>query len=440
MPPLGATIKRFLPRTLLGRSILIIVAPLIVLQLVSAWVFYDRHWETIGRRLASAVAGEIDLVIETLRLFPGPDNERWILGATTDLGLRIVHRRGDILPNETSARGRSTLERLLANALNETVRRPFHLDARSLERDVRIKIQLQDGVLDVLVPRERLFSSTTYIFVMWMVGTSLVLFAVATVFMRNQVRPIRRLAIAVDAFGKGREAPPIKPEGATEVRRVALAFNVMRERILRMITQRTDMLSGVSHDLRTPLTRMKLQLAMLPASRELAELQSDVVEMEKMLAAYLAFARGEAAEAVVETDLATLVEDVAQGARRAGATIAASSSGRLVVPVRPNAFKRCLDNLVANAAFHGSRVAINAARRGDTIEILVDDDGPGIPEDKREEVFRPFFRLEGSRNPETGGTGLGLAIARDLIRGHGGDITLDQAPLGGLRARLRLPI
>lgn len=438
--PIGAVIKRILPHTLLGRSILIIVVPLILLQLVSAWVFYDRHWETIARRLASAVAVEINLMIETLHQFPGPENESWILGSTTDLGFRIVYRRGDILPNQAPVRDRSTLERLLTNALEESVRRPFHLDARSLERDVGIKVQLSDGVLDLRVPRERLFSSTTYIFVMWMVGTSLVLFAVATLFMRNQVRSIRRLAIAVDAFGKGRETPPIKPEGATEVRRVAHAFNIMRERIQRMITQRTEMLAGVSHDLRTPLTRMKLQLAMLPASKELAELQSDVAEMEKMLAAYLAFARGEAAESVVDTDLGALLDDIAQGARRAGATVAAKSTGDLVVAIRPDAFKRCLGNIVANAAFHGSHVEISAARRGDTIEIVVDDDGPGIPEEKREEVFRPFYRLEGSRNPETGGTGLGLAIARDLIRGHGGDITLDRAPMGGLRARLKLPL
>jgi two-component system osmolarity sensor histidine kinase EnvZ len=305
---------------------------------------------------------------------------------------------------------------------------------------VRIKVQLQDGVLDVLVSRERLFSSTTYIFVMWMVGTAMVLFAVATVFMRNQVRPIRRLAIAVDRFGKGRDVPDFKPEGSTEIRLAAQAFNRMRERILRSISQRTDMLAGVSHDLRTPLTRMKLQLAMLGDGEEIADLKADVAEMEKLVDEYLAFARGESTEEVIPADLADLIDDVVSGARRNGGSITLDAGPDLTVAVRPNAFKRCLTNVVANAQRHGERVDVHAARRRDAIEIVVDDDGPGIPADEREEVFKPFYRREGSRNIETGGTGLGLTIARDIMRGHGGDITLEEAPQGGVRARLTLPV
>jgi two-component system osmolarity sensor histidine kinase EnvZ len=434
-------LKRFLPRSLLGRSLLIIVSPLILLQVVSTWIFYDRHWETITRRLASGVAGEIASVIDSRRNFPGPENQRWLFyTAGANLGLRIAFRADDILPNERTAGRAGTLELLLGNALRERVRRPFRMDTWSAAREVRIQVQLPDGVLDVVVDRERLFSSTTYIFVMWMVGTSLVLFAVAMIFMRNQIRPIRRLSAAVDSFGKGREAPDFKPEGATEIRQAAVAFTRMRERIQNAITQRTEMLAGVSHDLRTPLTRMKLQLALLGDRPETQELQSDVVEMEKMVEEYLAFARGESAEKVVASDIGALLAEVVNGARHEAADIALATKGVLTVPVRPNAFKRCIANLVGNAAAYANRISIEAVRNGAQVSIFVDDDGPGIPEDQREAVFKPFFRLDSSRNRETGGTGLGLTIARDVMRGHGGDLTIEESPMGGVRARLRLPV
>jgi two-component system osmolarity sensor histidine kinase EnvZ len=433
-------IKRFLPRSLLGRSLLIIVTPLILLQIVSAWIFYDRHWETISRRLASGVAGEIASVIDSRRNFPGPENQRWLFyTAGANLGLRIAFRADDILPNESPDARFGSLERLLGNALRERVRRPFRMDTWSAAREVRIQVQLPDGVLDVVVDRERLFSSTTYIFVMWMVGTSLVLFAVAMIFMRNQIRPIRRLSAAVDSFGKGRDAPDFKPEGATEIRQAAVAFTRMRERIQSAITQRTEMLAGVSHDLRTPLTRMKLQLALLGDRSDTQELTSDVVEMEKMVEEYLAFARGESAEQVVESDIGALLAEVVNGARFEDAEIELDMKGALTVPVRPNAFKRCIANLVGNAAAYANRVGIEASRTGDSVSILVDDDGPGIPEDQREAVFKPFFRLDSSRNRATGGTGLGLTIARDVMRGHGGDLVIEESPLGGVRARLTLP-
>ncbi len=440
MNSLNRMIKNLLPRSLFGRSLLIIVMPLILLQVVSTWIFYDRHWETITRRLANAVAGEIATVIDNRRNFPGLKNQRlFFLSTGAHLGLRVGFRADDILPNISPATGSFILDRLMTKALRERVRRPFHLDTWTHARDVRIQVQLPDGVLDVVIPRERLFSSTTYIFVMWMVGTSLVLFAVAMMFMRNQIRPIRRLATAVDAFGKGREVPDFKPEGATEIRRAASAFNLMRERIYRTISQRTEMLAGVSHDLRTPLTRMKLQLAMLGDGPEVEEMKRDVAQMEDMVNDYLAFARGEAAEAVVACDIGGLLDDVVKISKHGDAEIALAAEGGLTVLVRPNAFKRCVTNLVNNAALHAGHIQITAGRQGDVVEVVVDDDGPGIPEDQREEVFKPFYRLDSSRNPDSGGTGLGLTVARDLIRGHGGDVTLEAAPSGGVRARLRLP-
>jgi two-component system osmolarity sensor histidine kinase EnvZ len=287
---------------------------------------------------------------------------------------------------------------------------------------------------------ERLISSTTKIFVFWMVGTSLVLFAVAALFMRNQISPLRRLAAAADSFGKGRDTPLFKPSGATEVRQAAAAFMIMRERIRRQIQQRTEMLAGVSHDLRTPLTRMKLQLAMLGNDPEIRELQSDVTTMEGMIEGYLNFARGEGSEERIPTDIATLLEEIVYEAARNDIGVDLSVETGVELALARNAFKRCITNLIENAARYGGEIGITATRNGSVLEITVDDDGPGIPEALREEAFRPFYRIDESRNPDTGGTGLGLTIARDIVLSHGGTLTLDESPAGGLRARIRVPI
>ena len=258
--------------------------------------------------------------------------------------------------------------------------------------------------------------------------------------MRNQVKPIRRLAIAADNFGKGRDVSNFKPEGASEVRQAGSAFLIMQERIVRQINQRTDMLAGVSHDLRTPLTRMKLQLEILNDHQGAEELKSDIAEMEHMLDGYLAFARGEGTEEPEPTDLTALLNDAVAQARRKGGVIDLHTEGKLMVSLKPKAFKRCLTNLIDNALQFAEHVSVRAGERGDAIEIAIDDDGPGIPEDLREEVFKPFYRIEGSRNPGTGGVGLGVTIVRDVIRGHGGEIRLGDSPNGGLRVRLRVPI
>ena len=434
-------LKQFLPRSLLGRSLLIIVMPLILLQIVSTWIFYDRHWGTITRRLATAVAGEIASVIDFRRSLSGTVNEAQLfqtVGAKLDL--RISFKLGKILPNEPYTTGSGILEEMLGNALRERVRRPFHMDTQSHPNEVRIQVQLPDGILDVAVHKERLFSSTTYIFVMWMVGTSLVLFAVAMVFMRNQVRPIRRLADAVENFGKGRDVPDFKPEGATEIRQAAAAFDMMRDRIQRMISQRTEMLAGVSHDLRTPLTRMTLQLAMLDDSADIADLKADLSEMEKMVEEYLSFARGEGTESVIVSDVKDILTDIVGRIDNQSSDITLKTDGDLSVPLRPNAFRRCVSNLVSNALIYGGNASILANRSGSAIQITIDDSGPGIPEDEREAVFRPFYRLDNARGPDKAGTGLGLAIARDVVRGLGGDLILEESPTGGARARVRLPV
>lgn len=433
-------VKKYLPKSLLGRSLMIIITPLIVVQVVSTWIFYDRHWDTVTRRLANSVASEIGLVINAKSRFGDAPNSDWILSVASDLGLAVNFRDGEILLNAPPVLGSGILDTRLANAMRERVRRPFQIDTWSHERLVQMKIQMPDGVMEVFVPRERLFSSTTYIFVMWMVGTSLLLFAIATLFMRNQVRPIRRLAAAVDDFGKGRDVPDFRPEGAAEIRRAAAAFGRMRGRIQNALSQRTEMLAGVSHDLRTPLTRMKLQLAMLGDSKEVDDLKEDLREMEVMVEEFLAFARGEGTEEAVDTDVGGLIETIAETAAIEGRRIEVQTEGDLFLTVRPNALRRCLTNLVGNALRHADTVRLSACRKPSLAEFIVDDDGPGIPAEERETVFKPFYRLDASRNPGTGGTGLGLSIARDLARGHGGEVTLETSPMGGLRATVRLPV
>jgi two-component system osmolarity sensor histidine kinase EnvZ len=434
-------LKRLLPQGLLGRSLLIIVTPLVVLQLVSAYVFYGSHWETVAKRLANGLAGDVGTVIESLRAFPDPESRMLIVSiAASKMELDVRFTEGDILPNRPQPPLHGFLDRALAEALRERVQRPVLFDTDSLEREVVIRVQLSDGLLEVYAPKKRLFSSTTYVFILWMLGTAMLLFGVATVFMRNQVRSVRKLASVADGFGKGRDVPVFKPEGASEVRQAAMAFNLMRERIQRQIQQRTEMLAGVSHDLRTPLTRMKLQLAIMGDIYGRAELDEDVAEMERMVEGYLAFARGEGSERPVSTDLPALVDDVVARYRRQGCTIDLHSEGNIVMPLRPNALQRALGNLIGNAIRYGGHVWVRVGTRKDAAEVLIDDDGPGIPPDRRDEVFKPFTRLETSRNAATGGVGLGLTIARDIVRGHGGDILLEDSPLGGLRARVRLPL
>ena len=438
---MAGRLDRFLPRTLFARSLLIIVMPLILLQIVSTWIFYERHWHIIMKRLAAGVAGEIGLIIDAMDRFPGDDAQGALLillAERTDLRATIAP--GAILPNRPQPEPTAGLDRLLARELTHRVRRPFQFDTAAYEDEILIRVQLKDSVLNVVAPRRRLFSSTTTFWALWMVGTSMILFAVAGLFMRNQIRPIRRLAEAADAYGKGREAKDPKLAGATEVRRATVAFRRMRERIRRQITQRTEMLAGVSHDLRTPLSRMKVALALLPENDDARELQADIAEMEAMLEAYLAFARGEGGEAAVETDLGELVEDVVTGARRAGASIDLRIVSAPKIPVQATAIRRCLVNLIDNAMRYAGQVWIVCRQQGEWFEIGIDDDGPGVPAADREKVFRPFYRRDRSHGGKTGGIGLGLSIARDVVQSHGGDIHLGDSPEGGLGVRVRLPV
>ena len=372
------SIKRYLPRGLFGRAVLIIVVPLVILQVVSGIVFYDRHWANVSRHRANALAGEVALVLELFREAPTELARADILDlARRTLDMRISMTDGDILPNEPYVPN-GALETTLSESLHAVAQRSAIIDTQSEPRRVAILLQLPEGVLRISINAERLISSTTKIFVLWMVGTSLVLFAVAALFMRNQVSPLRRLAAAADSFGKGRDAPLFKPSGATEVRQAAAAFMIMRDRIRRQIQQRTEMLAGVSHDLRTPLTRMKLQLAMLGDKPEIHELQEDVASMEGMIEGYLNFARGEGSEERRPTNIGQILEDIVHDAARNDIAVTLTVDDDVELALARNAFKRCLTNLVDNAARYANEIAIRATRNGSVLEITVDDNGPGM--------------------------------------------------------------
>jgi len=420
--------------------LLIILVPLLVVQAVALAIFYGSHLDLISRRLSGAVAGEIEHTIRILQSTSDATDRAWILQTGyRDFELRMRIVPGAHLQPNKRVNILGPMDDDLAIALRQDVGLPFTMDWTHDPTSVLIDVQLPDGVLHVEAPRKRLYTSMIYLYFVWLGGSSTLLFSIAALFMRNQVRAIRRLAEAAENFGLGRDTGAIRPEGAIEVRKAATAFNRMQERIRRFLTQRTEMLAGVSHDLRTPLTRLRLALAMLPVdgrcAAEAAEMTADVEEMERMISGYLAFARGEQAEQAQEIEIAGVLEEVAAGARRAGARVDVDvEAERLTLHLRPDAIRRAITNLVDNARRHAGRVVLSALAVGRSVLVMVDDDGPGIPADRRESVFRPF------ESGADGGTGLGLTIARDIVRAHGGDITLEESPLGGLRARVRLPL
>jgi two-component system, OmpR family, osmolarity sensor histidine kinase EnvZ len=430
--------KRALPRSLYGRSLIIIILPLVLAQLIATWVFYDRVWETVLRRFSQSVAAEIGLTIDAMSMLGDAPTQELLGRARNRTEMAFGFLPGEKLPAGMRQLGDGQIEDALADALS-SIAHPFRIDAEFDPRDILVSIELDKGVLQVAVPRRRLFTPTTYIFVLWMASSSLVLLAIASMFMRNQVRALRRLADAADSFGKGRDVPNFRPAGASEMRLVGAAFLKMRERLQRQLTQRTEMLAGVSHDLRTPLTRMRLALEFMAETPAVAELKHDVGVMQRMVEGYLDFAKGEGGGEPEDSDLVLLIEETAAAARRDGAELSLALPETCVLPLRPDAIRRCLANLLGNARRYGAHIWVTALPVKDGVDLLVDDDGPGIPEAERENVFRPFVRLDPARSPAMGGVGLGLTIARDIARAHGGDLVLDRSPQGGLRVRLHLP-
>jgi two-component system, OmpR family, osmolarity sensor histidine kinase EnvZ len=434
-------LRSVMPHGLYARALLIVIMPLVVLQSIVAFLFVERQSSVVNYYLSSAVTQEIATLIDVYKAFPPGTNRAQLRRIAQDrLGLVVDFLPGTDLPPPGPKPFFSSLDQELSNEIRKQIGLPFWIDTVGRSSIVEIRIKLDDTIMRVFAPRADAYNSNALIFLMWMVLTSVVVLTIAILFLRNQIKPIVRLADAAEAFGKGREAPNFRPRGAREVRRAAAAFLEMKIRIERSIEQRTTMLAGVSHDLRTVLTRFKLELALLGDSPEVEAIKKDVDEMAGMLEAYLAFARGDTGEQSAPTDIAALLEELRLDIERHGHRATAAFHGPAEVTVRPAAFKRCLANLVSNAARFASTVAITGHRDHRWLTVTVDDDGPGIPQPLREDVFKPFLRLDDARNQDEGGTGLGLAIARDIARSHGGDITLGASPMGGLRATVKVPV
>ena len=429
-------IRKILPRGLFGRSLLIVLMPMVLLQAVALQIFYGNHLSELSRRLAGGVAGEVGLMVGEI------DHAPKARGRILQLADQYFQFSASFLPGEVLRQlpppdVPGPVDTDLARALTAALHRPFNVAWNAVPGTIVINVQMPDGVLGIDVPRKRLYIGTFYLFLIWLIGTAMLLFGVAALFLRTQVRGITRLAAAAEAFGMGRDEGPIRPEGAIEVRRAATAFNRMRERLRRFLVQRTTMLAGVSHDLRTPLTRLRLALAMQPqiSPQDLADMTGDIEEMERLIGVYLNFARGEGSEQPAPTDIAALLDDICAAARRAGANISLDVPPGLTATIRAEAMRRALTNLIDNARRHAARIWVGASQTGQrTLQILVDDDGPGIPATKRETLLRPF------ESEDPAGTGLGLTIACDIVVAHGGTIRLLDRPGGGLRIAIDLPV
>jgi two-component system osmolarity sensor histidine kinase EnvZ len=433
--------KRLTPTSLFGRSLLIIVLPVALMQIAVTWIFFDAHWQRVNSHLTEGLAGDVAYVLQSYEEDSSPANFAKIVErAQENLDLSIQFEPEAILPRGKRPSLVITVDRSLQRALADRIDEPFWFDTGRYPAYVDVRVKVPGGVLRMIAPKDRVFATRGQIFVLWLTVATVLLTGISILFIRNQVRAIERLAAAADAFGRGVDVA-FRPHGAREVRQAAKAFLSMKARIQRHQEQRTVLLASVSHDLRTPLTRLKLQLALAGRSARTEAMKTDVAEMEYMIDEYLAFARGEGQEGVESVCLVELIRAVGADATRAGATVSISADPDLRVRARPSAIRRALSNLVMNAAMHGAQVEVAARSLANGgVEILVEDDGPGIPPDRFEEAFTPFSRLDEARNQNSAkGVGLGLAIARDVARGHGGDILLGRSPLGGLRATMRLP-
>lgn len=440
-----AAVGYLTPKGLYARALIIIIAPIVLLESVVAFVFMERHWQAVTRRLSEATARDVAAVIDLYKGYGGNDSYRSLTALASDrlnLSLQVLPP-GD-LPSVQPKPFFSILDRALSNEIRVRIPdTPFWIDTVGDSGHVEIKVKLDTAILSFLAKRSQTYASNSHIFLVWMVVTSVILLTVAILFLRNQIRPILRLADAADAFGKGRPIPEdFRPRGAREVRQAAMAFVEMRDRITQHVDQRTAMLAGVSHDLRTVLTRFKLELAMLEGA-DVEALRKDVDEMQHMLEEYLAFAKGDGGEDARPTKLRQLLEEIRDEALVHGIPLEYMQSRKrreVVVPLKRQAIKRAITNLVSNAGRYANRVVLRASTARNWVIIEIEDNGPGIPEKERENVFRPFYRIDHARNQDSGNTGLGLAITRDIARSHGGDVTLGTSSLGGLRAVIRIPV
>lgn len=433
-------LKRLLPQSLLARSLLILCVPMFFVQAVTIFIFIDRHWQTTTKELAHHIVEKAVLVRQLILLDPHFNSSTFKLPESHAIGATLsfleTPKKTVALPTEKYPGLRLLKKALRQSGMSKT---KIFLDEDRLQLQFEVKRPEKTLLVAMDMPTKRFLVRTTLIFVMWSAGASLLFLLIAVVFMRNQVRPITRLSQAMEKFGKSQENQQIKPSGAVEIRQGTIAFNQMQQRIKKSLQQRTHMLAGVSHDLKTPLTRMKLSLAMMSEKEVASSLEDEVTIMTQIVDDYLAFAKGDQQATIRELSLRSFIQQLMKPFKKGTTQLSFRVTQDLTIYVRENALRRALGNLIENAVKYGSQVQITARVTKTTYQIMVEDNGPGIKASERKQVLQPFVRLDPSRNPETGGVGLGLAISQDIIRAHGGHLALETSDLGGLKATVTLP-
>ena len=430
------SIRNILPKSIFWRAFLIIILPIVIMQMAVAWFFFNAHWVRVTSNLSDSVAADVAVATQLFREDPTDETAQKLdTLLRPDMELSVVLRAGDNLPTSIRNSFFSNLDKTLRRSLNEAVDQPFWFDTTRYPNHIDIRVQVDEGVLRFIAARERVFAPTGFVFIFWLITTTVVLSLISILFIRRQSDPIKELADAAAAFGKGQDISEFKPRGASEVRMAGQSFLKMRSRLRRHIEQRTLMLAGVSHDLRTPLTRLKLQLAMQEDTEDTRAARRDVEEMEAMLTGYLDFARGMGKE---KSQAVQLADFIAQTVKGRNLTVLEFSDRE--ISIRPIMLKRCLGNLISNAVKYGANCSLSVEETPEFLLISVDDDGPGIPEEQRRNVFKAFQRLDEARNQNIEGVGLGLSISQDIAQLHGGTILLADSELGGLKATLRLPL
>lgn len=433
-------LRSVLPKSIFWRAFLIIILPIVVMQIAVAYFFFNAHWGRVTASLSDSVAADVAVAVSLFEQSPTVERTQALDALLRpDMELSVVLREGDDLPLAQRRAFFSNLDKTLRRSLTETLDRPFWFDTTRYPNHIDIRVDVEQGVLRFVAARERVFAPTGFVFIFWLITATVLLSMISIVFIRRQSDPIRELANAADGFGKGQDISDFKPRGASEVRMAGQAFLKMRQRIERHLEQRTFMLAGVSHDLRTPLTRLKLQLAMQDDTPDTRAARRDVDEMEAMLNGYLDFARGVGKEKPEDVPLSHFIESTLKGRN-----IEVQPFEDRVLNIRPVMLRRAFRNLIGNAMKYGKTCRVSTEdTRQDGIHALlihVDDDGPGIAVKDRKSVFKAFERLDGARNQNVEGIGLGLAIAQDIAQIHGGKVLLSDSPMGGLRATLRLPL